>query len=35
MIIDPAAEDLFTMRFEDFVLEGYDPHPHIAAEVSV
>lgn len=32
-----AAErrDLFAFRFEDFVLEGYDPHPHIAAEVSV
>jgi thymidylate synthase len=27
--------DLFSFRFEDFVLEGYDPHPHIAAEVSV
>ena len=33
--IDPAAKDLFTMRFEDFMLDGYDPHPHIAAEVSV
>jgi thymidylate synthase len=33
--IDPAAKDLFTMRFEDFTIEGYDPHPHIAAEVSV
>lgn len=27
--------DLFAFRYEDFVLEGYDPHPHIAAEVSV
>ena len=27
--------DLFAFRFEDFTLEGYDPHPHIAAEVSV
>ena len=33
--INPDAKDLFTMRFEDFTLEGYDPHPHIAAEVSV
>ncbi|MDB4942441.1 MAG: Thymidylate synthase [Labilithrix sp.] len=33
--IDPAARDLFEMRFEDFTLEGYDPHPHIKAEVSV
>ncbi len=29
------ARDLFAFRYEDFVLEGYDPHPHIAAEVSV
>jgi thymidylate synthase len=27
--------DLFTLRHEDVVIEGYDPHPHIAAEVSV
>jgi thymidylate synthase len=27
--------DLFAIRFEDIVIEGYDPHPHIAAEVSV
>ena len=33
--IDPAAKDLFTMRFEDLTIEGYDPHPHIAAAVSV
>jgi thymidylate synthase len=32
-----AAEqrDLFAFRLQDFVLEGYDPHPHIPAEVSV
>jgi thymidylate synthase len=29
------AHDLFALRYEDFMLEGYDPHPHIAAEVSV
>jgi thymidylate synthase len=33
--IDPDAKDLFAFRFEDFAIEGYDPHPHIAAEVSV
>jgi thymidylate synthase len=27
--------DLFDFAFEDFVLEGYDPHPHIKAEVAV
>jgi thymidylate synthase len=35
MSIAPGAKDLFGFRFEDFSLEGYDPHPHIAAEVSV
>lgn len=33
--INPDAKDLFAFRFEDFTIEGYDPHPHIAAEVSV
>lgn len=33
--IAEGSRDLFAFRFEDFVLEGYDPHPHIAAEVSV
>lgn len=28
-------KDPWEYRFEDFVLEGYDPHPHIKAEVSV
>ena len=27
--------DLAEYRYEDFELEGYEPHPHIAAEVSV
>ena len=25
----------FAFRYEDFTLEGYDPHPHIKAEVAV
>jgi thymidylate synthase len=33
--IASESRDLFNLRFEDIVLEGYDPHPHIAAEVSV
>jgi thymidylate synthase len=33
--INPAAQDLFALRYEDFVLEGYDPHPHIKAAVAV
>jgi thymidylate synthase len=28
-------ESLFEFRYEDFELTGYDPHPHIKAEVSV
>jgi thymidylate synthase len=35
MKINPAVRDIFGFRFEDFVLEGYDPHPHIKAEVAV
>ena len=35
MRINPEVKDLFAFRFEDFRLEGYDPHPPIKAEVSV
>ncbi|MRD72720.1 thymidylate synthase [Rhodocyclus tenuis] len=35
MRINPEVSDLFAFRFEDFALEGYDPHPHIAAPVAV
>ena len=33
--INPEVKDLFAFRFEDFSLEGYDPHPHIPAPVAV
>ena len=33
--LDPAATDLFALRYEDFSLEGYDPYPHIKAAVAV
>jgi thymidylate synthase len=33
--LDPSVKDLFAFRYESFKLEGYDPHPHIKAEVSV
>lgn len=35
MKINPEVKDLFAFKFEDFELEGYDPHPHIKAVVSV
>lgn len=35
MRLNPAVTDLFSFRYEDFELSGYDPHPHIKAEVSV
>ncbi|MCK0510828.1 thymidylate synthase [Aromatoleum buckelii] len=35
MIVNPGVTDIFGFRFEDFRLEGYDPHPHIKAEVAV
>jgi thymidylate synthase len=33
--INPEVKDIFSFRFEDFRLEGYDPHPHISAPVAV
>ncbi len=33
--INPDAPSLFDFSYGDFRLEGYDPHPHIKAEVSV
>lgn len=35
MIINPDVKDIFSFKYDDFSLEGYDPHPHIKAEVSV
>jgi thymidylate synthase len=35
MRINPAVKDLYAFRFEDFTLEGYEPHPHIPAPVAV
>lgn len=35
MKLNPAVTDIFGFDFDDFTLEGYDPHPHIAGKVSV
>jgi thymidylate synthase len=33
--INPGRRDIFGFQFEDFEIVGYDPHPHIKAEVAV
>lgn len=35
MVLNPDVKDLFGFRYEDFQLEGYDPWPHIKADVAV
>ena len=35
MKLNPDVKDIFSFKYEDFQLEGYDPWPHIKAEVSV
>ena len=35
MTLNPAVTDLFAFHYEDFSLQGYEPHPHIKAKVAV
>lgn len=35
MVLNPDVKSIFDFQYEDFHLEGYDPWPHIKADVSV
>jgi len=35
MKLNPSVRSLLDFRFEDFTLEGYDPHPAIKAPVAI
>ena len=35
MKVNPERKNLFEFQYEDFTLEGYDPHPAIKAPVAV
>ena len=35
MRLNPAVNDIFSFKYEDFTLENYDPHPAIKAPVAV
>ncbi|HTL82047.1 MAG TPA: thymidylate synthase [Bacteroidia bacterium] len=33
--MNPEVKNIFDFKYEDFTIEGYDPHPHIKAAVAV
>ncbi len=33
--LNPEVRDIFGFKFEDFIVENYDPHPHIKGAISV
>ena len=35
MKLNPEVKNIFDFKFDDFILEGYDPHPHIKGVVAV
>ena len=35
MRLNPSVKDLFAFAYDDFELQGYDPHPHIKAPVAI
>jgi len=35
MVLNPAVTDIFSFRFDDFRLEGYQSHPHIKGDIAV
>lgn len=35
MKLDPAVKSVFDFKFDDMVLEDYNPHPHIKAPIAV
>ncbi len=35
MLINPEVKNLHDFRFEDFQIQGYEPHPHIKAPIAV
>jgi thymidylate synthase len=35
MKINLDVKTIFDFKFEDFTLDGYDPHPHIKAAVAI
>jgi thymidylate synthase len=35
MKLNPEVKSIFDFQYEDFELEGYDPHPHIKGVVAI
>ena len=33
--LNPKVKNIHEFKFEDFELTGYDPHPHIKAQVAI